>query len=388
MHRILHLSHTDINSDSRILKEMISIARLKNLSDIRINGLGVVMDEGAVATEIKHNLIIDSITLKSRRFVFFPKFIRHICSLIELTTKMFFKAVRLKPIVVHCHDTTVLPVGGIIKFITGAKFIYDAHELESNRNGLTKFLGKLTLFAEKILWKSIDALIVVSPSIDKWYKKHIGQKYSKVILNSPIVEKNISSKNQSLLRDKFSINNDSKIFLYIGILADGRGIVLIIEAFKNSDIKSSIVFLGYGELSNNLKKIANNYQNIYVHDVVPHEQVISVAKSADFGLCLIQNVSLSDYYCMPNKLFEYCFAGLPVLASKFPDLESTINQYKLGTCCNLNIDSIVNGIKRLEQGDIDTDFNIDDLYDLSWDAQEKKLITLYNYVLNGKNESV
>ena len=388
MSGILHLSHTDINSDSRILKEMTSIARLINLSDIRINGLGVASDEGAVATEIKHNLIIDSITLQSRRFVLFPEGIRHMCSLIELTTKMLFKAVRLKPKVVHCHDTSVLPVGSIIKFITGAKLIYDAHELESNRNGLTKFLGKLTLFAEKFLWKSIDALIVVSPSIKKWYKKNIGNKYSKVILNSPVLEKKISRKNTSYLRHKFSIKDDSKIFLYIGILTNGRGIDLIIEAFKNYDIKSSIVFLGYGELSNDLKKIANNYQNIYVHDAVPHEQVVSVAKSADFGLCLIQNVSLSDYYCMPNKLFEYCFAGIPVLASSLPDLESTVNQYRLGTCCDLNIDSVVNGIKRLDQGEIDTDFNIDDLSALSWEAQEKELIDLYNYVLNNKNESV
>ena len=91
---------------------------------------------------------------------------------------------------------------------------------------------------------------------------------------------------------------------------------------------------------------------------------------------------------MPNKLFEYCFAGIPVLASNFPDLKSTVNEYKLGTCCDLNYDSVVNGIKRLERGEIDTDFNIDDLYDLSWEVQEKELIDLYNHILNGKNESV
>jgi glycosyltransferase involved in cell wall biosynthesis len=385
---ILHLSQTDINSDSRILKEMNSIAELIGIPDIRINGLGVSMNNGAAITENSHSLIIETILLKSRNFHFFPRGIRHICELIELTVKMFLKAINKSPKVVHCHDTLVLPLGVILKYYTGANLIYDAHELESDRNGLSHLLGKLTLYVEKILWRFIDGLITVSPSIDRWYNKNIGYKFSKVILNSPILGEEDQDIDQSYLRNKFTIDKDSKIFIYIGILTSGRGIDLVVEAFKNSDIKSSIVFLGYGDLSNDLKDLANNYQNIYVHDAVPHEQVVSVAKSADYGLCLIQNVSLSDYYCMPNKLFEYCFAGIPVLASNLPDLKNTVNKYRLGTCCELNLDSVIDGIKRLEGSEVKMYFKRDDLYTLSWDAQEKKLLDLYNYVLSEENVSV
>jgi hypothetical protein len=70
-----------------------------------------------------------------------------------------------------------------------------------------------------------------------------------------------------------------------------------------------VVFLGYGELSQDLKRLAAEHPNIHVHDAVPHSQVVPIAQSADFGLCLVQDVSLSDYYCLPNKLFEYYFAG-------------------------------------------------------------------------------
>ena len=48
-------------------------------------------------------------------------------------------------------------------------------------------------------------------------------------------------------------------------------------------------------------------------------------------MCLIQNVSLSDYYCLPNKLFEYCFAEIPVLASNFPDISQTVEKYDLSS---------------------------------------------------------
>ncbi len=376
---ILHLTHTDINSDSRILKEMHTIAQSN--STYNMSGIGVKLDEGAYNARNIESINIFSISLRSRKWKFIPTVLRHICSLFELTFKMLFKGVKIKPEIIHCNDTLVLPLGVILKFFTGARLIYDAHELESDRNGLTKTLSKMTLVGEKILWKFIDALIVVSPSIERWYKDNIGEKYSEIILNSPVLEENTSTIDKKYLREYFSIPKESKIFLYIGILGDGRGIDLITEAFKNSDLKSSLVFLGYGKLSDELKKLAKEYPNIYVHDAVAHEKVVSVAQSADVGLCLIQNVSLSDYYCLPNKLFEYCFAEIPVLASDFPDISQTVVKYNLGKCTKLDSQSIYEAIKEFENIEELPKINASDLYELSWEAQEKKLIKLYNRLI-------
>ena len=172
---ILHLTHTDINSDSRILKEMQSIA--KSDDDYNVSGIGVVLDRGEQHTGNTEGIDIYSIILRTRKWTFLPRVLRHTCSLAELTFKMFFKSIKLKPKIIHCNDTTVLPLGVMIKIFTSAKLIYDAHELESDRNGLTKTLGKMTLYTEKFLWRYVDTLIVVSPSIDKWYKENIEKKY-------------------------------------------------------------------------------------------------------------------------------------------------------------------------------------------------------------------
>jgi len=376
---ILHLTHTDINSDSRILKEMNCIAEYN--TNYNVSGIGITIDSELHKTTQKSLIKIYSIKLFSRKMRFLPDILRHTITIIELTFKMIFQSFKLKPDVIHCNDTVVLPLGMIIKFFTRAKLIYDAHELESDKNGLSKTLGKMTLFVEKIFWKYIDALIVVSPSIDKWYKNNVGEKYSEVILNAPVLEKSIGESNKSYLRDYFKIPQDSKIFLYIGILGKGRGIDLIVDALKKSDLKSSFVFLGYGELSNELKKLTKEYSNIYLHDAVPHERVVLIAQGADIGLCLIQNVSLSDYYCLPNKLFEYTFAGIPVLASNFPDITNVVNKYHLGKVTPLDIMSITDTIKEFEELDELPKINKDNLYTLSWEAQEEKLIKLYNKVL-------
>lgn len=201
----LHLTHTDIRTDSRILKELRSL----NHAGLSVRGVGVVLEEGSKASEIDFEAEIGQITLRSRGFLSLPRTLRHVCSLFELSAKMLFRSLRPKSKIVHCHDTLVLPLGVILKMITGAKLIYDAHELESDRNGTTVIQSRLTLFVERVLWRFIDGLIVVSPSIEKWYHENIGPKRSVVILNSPTFRADHSMRSD-YLRQTFSIPDDSR----------------------------------------------------------------------------------------------------------------------------------------------------------------------------------
>ncbi|WP_337157541.1 glycosyltransferase [Pseudomonas putida] len=376
--KTLHLTHTDIEFDSRILKEMGALVA----AGYTASGIGVVLDEGAQKTAVSFKADITAINLRSRKLTFLPRTLRHVATLFELVGKMLPRAVRERPDVIHCHDTLVLPLGCIVKWLTGAKLVYDAHELESNRNGLTRLQGALTLRVEKLLWRFVDALIVVSPSIERWYRENIGPKRSTVILNSPLFHEG-QHQDEDYLRKKFSIPAESKIFIYVGILGHGRGIDLLAEAFKDPQVFSHVVFLGYGELSEELKRLAAQHPNMHVHDAVPHSQVVPIAQSADFGLCLVQDVSLSDYYCLPNKLFEYCFAGVPVLASDFPDIRALLTQYGVGECCKLHADDILDAILRLERSP--WTFQFASLTPLSWQAQEEKLVELYQQGLSATN---
>lgn len=378
---VLHMSHTDINYDSRILKEM---AALSENSKYSLHGLGVVMDKGITPSMQSKALQIDSINLKSREFKALPVFVRHMLSLIELTLKMSIKAKKIRPNIIHAHDTLVLPLCVIIKLITGAKLIYDAHELESDRNGITTLLSKVTFIAEKTLWPFVDYLIIVSPSIQKWYQDKIGAKPSAVILNSPVfntTDRQSCCFDKNYLRQKYNIPVTGKIFTYIGIFGKGRGIENLIEVF--SDIQGAhLVLIGYGELAALIRKFADSYANIHLHPAVPHEDVVDIARSANVGLCMIANVSLSDYHCLPNKLFEYCFAGLPVIASDFPDIAYTVNKFNLGVCCGQDKGSIRNAIYQFINNEIEIHIDVENLKEISWEAQKLKLHNVYSYLLS------
>lgn len=379
--KILHLSPTDIRYDSRILKELKAVQKIENTTLV---AFGIDDSEGhKYETEQMPFIKVFNITTKNLKFL--PRPVRYFLNLIEAFIRMVFPGIKYKPDVIHCHDTLYLPIAKMIKLFCGSKLIYDAHELESDKAGQSKILSKYTLFIEKMLWKDIDILISVSPSIIDWYDKNLGKKKSVLILNSPLLDTSPkeNSKN-NYLREKFNIPAEKKIFLYLGIISEaGRGVNLYLDVFQRKEVDSHIVFIGYGEYVDEIKKIALNNDNIHYHPAVPHHQVVEVSTSADVGLCLVEAVSLSDYYCLPNKLFEYAFSELYILASDFPDIRKIVDEYDLGKCSSLNAENLFEIVKDVQYLDLDNRVK-KDLYPLSWNFQESELLKMYNNILKNK----
>jgi len=346
-------------------------------------GVGVKLEEGASSSKKHLKAKIVSLPLISKLLSFLPKPIRYGLNMVELTVLLVLCGIRSRPAVVHCHDTFALPAGVLIKMLMGSKLIYDAHELESDKNGQTPALSKATLKIEKWAWKRIDLLISVSDSINNWYVENLGPKPCLLILNSPeIVELkdgDVGKVKDNYFRNLYGIPLEKKIFIYIGILSDGRGIDLCLQAFSAETESAHVVFMGYGPLTSKIESFAAKCPNIHLHNPVPHEQVVAMVKNADVGLCFVENVSLSDYYSLPNKLFEYAFSGLPVLASDFPEIDKIVRQYSLGFCSAVDLDSM----KKMIANIIDSPVSVvaGDLSELGWGAQAARLNQAYDRLL-------
>ncbi len=380
INKILHISPTDIRYDSRILKELEA---LKTLPNSTIMAFGIDCREGH-AYDVNNQSNIKTFSLLSTKITFLPRPILYALNTIEAFFKLIFPLINYKPSIIHCHDTLYLPIAFFGKLICKSKLIYDAHELESDKAGQSKILSKYTLFVEKHSWKSIDMLVGASPSQIYWYNHHIGQKESLLILNSPIFNENKNDNNKNdYLRKKFEIPNESKIFLYLGIIAsEGRGGKLYLNTFQKNDIDSHLVFMGYGEYASEVKKISKSTPNIHYHEAVSHNKVVEISNSADVGLCMIENVSLSDYYCLPNKLFEYAFSGLYILATDFPDMKLIMDRYDLGECCKYDEKEFHEAVKSIELRKILK--KPKNLYLLSWEHQAEQLIKKYIELINIK----
>lgn len=295
---------------------------------------------------------------------------------IEIFLKFLPLAIRFKPSIVHCSNYLFLPLALIIKALTNAMLIYDAHELESATNQYSKLFNVYIYYLEKISWPFINSATFVSESIKNWYETHFGPKRAEVILNSPVIRR-VQEQND-YFRNLYNIPTDIKIFLYLGMLSSGRGINIALDIFKNLNGKQAIIFMGSGEMRSKIVEFSKSHKNIFLHEPVNHADVVQIASSADFGYCMIENESLSYYYSLPNKLFEYIFAGLPVIASDFPEISKIVKKFNVGITTQVHQESITKGVKFLVKNGSNYNFRLKDLTTLGWDYQAEKLVSLLN----------
>ena len=163
----------------------------------------------------------------------------------------------------------------------------------------------------------------------------------------------------------------------MGQCSDGRGVDILLEVFSQDDIGAVIIFMGFGERVSQIQSRAASSNNIFYHQAVPHEHVVPFCTSADCGICLIEKISLSDYFSLPNKLFEYSFAELPILASDFPEIVTVVERYNLGITTDVSVKSVRGAIQQMISQRTSFSVAADSLVDLCWETQENKLRVIY-----------
>lgn len=378
--KILHLTHTDVRVDSRILKELRALEEV-GVYELHAIGIAELGSKGGISTV--HSAHVRSLQVFFRSIRWMPAHLRYALIYLETWMRILAQGVAIRPRLIHCHDTPLLPIAVTMAWFCRAKVIYDAHELESDKNGQTRLIARCTLAVEKFCWRGIDGFITVSASILRWYGDRFPRKDSALVYNSPMFSRDsavdVSAFHGRYFHRKYDIPEDRLVFVYLGLLGPGRGIETLLEVFAMLDVQAHVVFVGRGSLRETIARHGLGNDRIHVHDVVPHEQVVSLVKNADYGFCMVERVSLSDYYSLPNKLFEYAFAGVPVLASNFPDMQELVERFKLGLCAANDAGAIAQAVVRLQGGDRQR--MTSDIESLGWQAQAERLTALYGRLL-------
>jgi glycosyltransferase involved in cell wall biosynthesis len=370
----LHITLTNFTNESRILKEAASLLRHEFVNTVYVAALH--RKELATDQTYGDRLIVHRFHLLTRGYA--KNFLIQLFKYFEYSLCIYFYYKNKKIKFINVHSLGLLPLGIALKYLYGSKLIYDAHELETEKNGDRGFRKKLSKWLEGFLINRVDMTIVVSESIADWYAKAYSITRPLVVLNAPNRRDLIKTNH---FRSNFGIREDQSIFLYQGGLASGRGVDLIIEAFKSRDGDNAVVvFMGYGPFTEKIKKHSVGNKNIFYYPAVGPEIVLEYTASADIGLSLIENTCLSYFYCMPNKLFEYAMAGLPVLVSNMKDMAALVNGYKMGGVVE---DFSVLGINQAIDEMMNFDLRVmkNNAYraacDHAWEIQEGKLIAEY-----------
>jgi glycosyltransferase involved in cell wall biosynthesis len=319
----LHVYPSTFKNESRILKETKSLLDLNLVNDILLVGIwkeGFAFEE---KIDDRRRIIRIKVPLITK-FGILNFFINYFLFQILVIRK--FRKTEFN--LINCHSLSVLGIGNYFKIFRKIPLIYDAHELETEvegARGIKKTIGK---FLESIYIRYVDELIVVSNSIEGWYKTKYPELQISTVRNVPYYfELNTKS---NLLREKFRIGTGQIVFIYQGLLSPSRGVDIILDTFRQVSDQYHIVFMGMGEMVDEIKELETRYGNIHFLPAVPPSEIHLYTSSADVGIHLIQNTCLNHFYCSPNKIFEYLLYGIPQIISNFPDMMRVLDNDKCG----------------------------------------------------------
>jgi glycosyltransferase involved in cell wall biosynthesis len=179
------------------------------------------------------------------------------------------------------------------------------------------------------------------------------------------------------LKSLLEISPASTLFVYVGQLGAGRGIQLVVDAFSSPQGQDHVVFIGDGPLRDTVEVASGRSARVHLMNPVKYPDLVGFISSADYGLCIIEPVSLSYRHALPNKLFEFAFAGLPVVASNLPDMAALVRDHSLGVSVEPSAEGVAKGLK-LVKG-----FQVPDpltLTALGWESQAEKIRTTYELI--------
>jgi glycosyltransferase involved in cell wall biosynthesis len=242
---------------------------------------------------------------------------------------------RLRPDVIHAHDTETT---GRVGPGLGVPIVYDAHELWLERvlRERSALYGALARWyfarVERRYLPIASAWITVSAPIAGHLERRYGIGPVEVVPNYPETNGQSATRDLRALPGGERLAADAPVVLYIGNATEGRGVEHLVAAMAEVP-EAHLALLGAAGQRGIVRREARRRgvgRRVHVLPRVSPDEVVAYAASATIGVSPIPPTSLSYRYSLPNKLFQYMQAGLPVVASDYPQVREVISDAGAG----------------------------------------------------------
>nr|WP_298113606.1 glycosyltransferase family 4 protein [uncultured Pseudomonas sp.] len=289
--------------------------------------------------------------------------------------------------IVHAHDVNVLPTAWLAAKLSGAKIVYDAHEISTSREGYSSFRN-LVAGVERFLMPRVQGAITTTDARAKFFARAYGIARPVVLQNRPRFQ---PLKASNRIREELGLSEPWPIILYQGGVQQGRGLERLVRVAAQVP-DTYFVFIGGGRLDGSLRSIAAELGlegRVRFIPTVALAELPFYTASADIGVQPIENTCLNHYTTDSNKLFEYVQAGLPVVASDLPEIRRVVREYDLGLLVPAGDSKALAAALNCLVADVDkrrfhARQSLKAVAALSWEQQEGELLALYERILGYK----
>ncbi|MEN9943287.1 MAG: hypothetical protein RLZZ91_1288 [Bacteroidota bacterium] len=244
---------------------------------------------------------------------------------VMLNVRMFFYLLFHKTDVIWANDLDVLWPAVFMKKFRGTKIIYDSHEYFTEAEGLTgrPVIKSIWTAIEEFCVPKVDLFITVNGSIAEIYRKKYECEVS-VLRNMPILVEG-----ESLKEEPFEMKT---VLLQGAYIDPDRGGMELVEAFQYlEDIQLLIVGAGR-DLENIKKRIVSLHleEKVKVLPRMSYQELKKLTQRVHLGVSLDKPLHMNYTLSLPNKLFDYIHAEVPVLVSRLVEPQCIVYDYQVG----------------------------------------------------------
>lgn len=330
----------------------------------------------------------------------------------EQTLRMVFQKEieEWRPDVVHAHDGIALPVAAEVAKNCDAKLVFDSHELETHRNPPLPWLQKLQVTRlERRYLPRADTVFTVGRKIAEYLRSRYAIASPVILYNSPPTRRSSTSDRwdtatRESLREEVMAPEGSFLLVHTGNVTHNRGIehavIGLSKAASLPDLRKrypkgvhlALVGNCVPSIKSRIDSLHRRYHNaINIHyvDPVSPNRVTHFIRSADASISPAIPIVLSYEFAMPNKLFEAILSGLPIISSDLVEAKELIEKYALGVTYQADdTNKLAEAFAELAinihqyRRSSDRQAELEELF--SWEAQERKLIDIYQGLCSSK----
>jgi len=253
-----------------------------------------------------------------------------------------------RPDVLHAHDTDALEPIAVAAQRLHVPFVYDAHELWLGRPPRGRGRLYRSLFTAYYRWvesrrmPAAAAHITVSAPIARWLEQRYGLPPFRLVPNYAELDAEAPPHDlRSLLGE--DVPSRAPLILHIGAVMPDRGIEQLIAALGRASTAHLVLLGGGHHLPGTRRATVELGLGARVHflPAVDARTVVSYAASATIGVVPILPTTLNNRYSLPNKLFQYLAAGIPVVVSDLPQLREIVESTGAGRAVDTsNVDAL------------------------------------------------
>lgn len=251
---------------------------------------------------------------------------------------------QMSPDLVHANDYNTMWIGIAAKVLRHSRLVYDSHELWPDQ-GRPEWRWWL-IACEWLFLRIADDTVAANPGISE----KIARRYR---VAAPVVVRNVA---ESIVRSPAPPEGlragRKPLAIHVGNLASERGIEQAIRALALvPDVRLRLIGRASDEFRSHLGRLAAEVgvsDRIEYRAPVASTTVAETIAGADMGIVLTQPTCLNNVLSLPNKLFEYTAAGLPVVASDLPVLGALIREWGIGEAVPpADVDAIARAMRDL-----------------------------------------